>query len=97
MNGSREYLAAAQAKFSQLEAVYVVASAEILRSRLECRGRERAQDAVRRLSRNAALSKAERSAALVLANDGPLEIAGAQLAAFVSGRRAERRRNSPSE
>lgn len=36
-------------------------------------------------ARNAALANNVRSAALVLANDGPIEIAGARLAAFVSG------------
>jgi len=85
MNGSREHLSVARAKFPQLEAVHVVASPEVLRSRLIRRGREPAQEAAHRLARNAALADAVRSAALVLANDGPVEVAGARLAAFVAG------------
>jgi phosphonate metabolism protein PhnN/1,5-bisphosphokinase (PRPP-forming) len=83
VNGSREYLAVAKAKFPQLEAVHVVAPAEVLQARLAQRGRERPDEAARRLARNAALSGAAPAAALVLENDGPIESAGERLAAFV--------------
>jgi phosphonate metabolism protein PhnN/1,5-bisphosphokinase (PRPP-forming) len=85
VNGSREYLPVAHARFPQLEAVHVVASADALKSRLIRRGRERAQETSSRLTRNAALGDAVQSAALVLENDGPIEVAGTRLAAFVAG------------
>lgn len=85
VNGSREYLGVARANFPQLEAVHVAASMDVLRARLVRRGREPARETSDRLARNAALAGTVRSAALVLANDGPIEIAGARLAAFVSG------------
>ena len=65
MNGSREYLTVAKAKFPQLEAVHVVASADVLRSRLVRRGREPAHETGSRLTRNAALAGAVRSAVQV--------------------------------
>jgi phosphonate metabolism protein PhnN/1,5-bisphosphokinase (PRPP-forming) len=85
VNGSREHLPAAQVKFPQLEAVHVTAPTDVLQSRLVRRGRERPHETAGRLARNAALPDAVRSAALVLANDGPIEVAGARLAAFVAG------------
>jgi ribose 1,5-bisphosphokinase len=85
VNGSRAHLPAALAKFPQLEAVHVTAPPEQLRLRLKRRGREDARAARRRLLRGAALAGAERAAALRLVNDGPLEAAGALLAAFVRG------------
>ena len=85
VNGSRECLPAARAKFPHLESVHVVASAEALRSRLARRGRERPHEADARLARNAALSGVVGPAALVLPNDGPIEVAGARLADFVAG------------
>jgi phosphonate metabolism protein PhnN/1,5-bisphosphokinase (PRPP-forming) len=84
VNGSREYLPVARAKFPQIEAVHVVAPAQVLQSRLSQRGRERPDEAARRLARNAALSGVAPPAALVLENDGPIEAAGARLAAFVA-------------
>lgn len=86
VNGSREYLPVARTKFPQLEAVHVVASADMLQSRIVRRGRERAQETASRLARNGSLSDDMRQSALVLENDGPIEIAGALLAAFVAGR-----------
>ena len=85
VNGSREYLPVAHARFPQLEAVHVVASADVLQTRLIRRGREPEQETINRLTRNATLADAARSASLVLANDGPIEVAGARLAAFVAG------------
>jgi len=84
VNGSRAYLAVARAKFPQLEAVHVVAPAEVLQSRIVRRGRESHAEAARRLARNAQLGDVSREAALLLVNDGPIEHAGAQLAAFVT-------------
>lgn len=85
VNGSREHLPVARAKFPQLEAVHIVASDAALRTRLERRGRERPREAAARLARNLALAQAVGPAALVLSNDGPIEVAGERLAAFVGG------------
>lgn len=84
VNGSREHLPSAQAKFQQLEAVHVSAPAAVLQSRLARRGREKSDETARRLSRNESLSSAARAAALLLVNDGPIEVAGARLAEFVA-------------
>lgn len=85
VNGSREYLPVAKAKFPQLEAVHVVAPVEVLKSRIAMRGRERPEQATRRLARSALLFDATRDAALLLVNDGPIEVAGERLATFVAG------------
>jgi ribose 1,5-bisphosphokinase len=87
VNGSREYLPAARSRFPQLEAVHVTAPAATLQSRLARRGREKPDEASRRLARNDGMPDAARSAALLLVNDGPLEVAGARLAEFLAGRR----------
>jgi ribose 1,5-bisphosphokinase len=87
VNGSREYLTVAKVKFPQLEAVHVVAPAAVLEARLARRSRERPDEAARRLERNAQLPDAAREAALLLVNDGPIEIAGSRLAEFVAGGR----------
>jgi ribose 1,5-bisphosphokinase len=87
VNGSRDYFAIAKARFPQLEAVHVLAPADVLQSRIARRGREDPGAAARRLARNARLEGVSRGAALVLVNDGPIEAAGARLAAFVAGGR----------
>jgi phosphonate metabolism protein PhnN/1,5-bisphosphokinase (PRPP-forming) len=87
VNGSREYLTVARVKFPQLEAVHVVAPAEVLEARLARRSRERPDEADRRLQRTAQLPDTTREAALLLVNDGPIEVAGARLAEFVAGSR----------
>lgn len=85
VNGSREYLPVARAKFPQLEAVHVVAPDEALRSRLADRGRESSGEVARRLIRNRQFQEAKAGAALQLVNDGPIEVAGARLVAFIAG------------
>lgn len=85
VNGSREHLSAARSKFPQLEAVHVTAPDAVLQTRIARRGREKPREAAGRLARNSHLSAATRSAALLLVNDGPIEIAGAQLARFLTG------------
>jgi ribose 1,5-bisphosphokinase len=87
VNGSREYLTVAKIKFPQLEAVHVVAPVELLQDRLARRSRERPDEAARRLERNEQVPDATREAALLLVNDGPIEVAGARLAEFVAGSR----------
>ena len=87
VNGSREHLALAQAKYPQLETVHVTAPDSALGLRLARRGRERPREASARLARNALLANAVRSTALLLVNDGPIEVAGARLAEFVAGAR----------
>lgn len=85
VNGSREHLAAARAKYPQLESVYVAAAEPELHRRIAARGRERPAQATDRLLRNRRLASAARTATLVLANDGPIEVAGQRLAEFIAG------------
>lgn len=87
VNGSREYLPAAQARFPQLEAVHVTAPAPVLELRLRERGRENATEAGQRLARALSLSRVQSAAALEILNDGPIEAAGRRLAAFVCEKR----------
>jgi ribose 1,5-bisphosphokinase len=87
VNGSREHLPIARARFPHLEAVHVTAPEAVLQTRLERRGREKLGEAAGRLARNSHLSQAIHSAALLLVNDGPIEVAGERLAEFVAGGR----------
>jgi ribose 1,5-bisphosphokinase len=96
VNGSREYLPVAKAKFPQLESVHIVASTETLQARIARRGREGPANIAGRLARNAGLSDSVRSAALVLSNDGPIELAGARLSAFIAGAYAATDQPSPA-
>jgi ribose 1,5-bisphosphokinase len=84
VNGSREYLPAAQARFPQIEAVHVSAPEPVLMHRLRSRGREGSRESAARLARAGTLSDTGRRAVLQLVNDGPIEVAGSRLAAFVS-------------
>ena len=96
VNGSREYLTVAKAKFPQLESVHIVASTKTLQARISRRGREGRAEIEGRLARNAALADSVHSAALVLSNDGPIELAGARLSAFIAGAYAATDRPSPA-
>jgi ribose 1,5-bisphosphokinase len=88
VNGSREHLPAARARFPRLEAVHVAASAESLSARLAKRGREDAAALRARQARNTSLAQRFHGAALHLRNDGPIERCGAQLLRFLQPARA---------
>lgn len=82
INGSRQYLSEAQQRYPELLPVWIEVSPQVLRERLQARGRESAQDIARRLSRHAELSDHD-SSDLVICNDGRLHEAGEALTGFV--------------
>jgi phosphonate metabolism protein PhnN/1,5-bisphosphokinase (PRPP-forming) len=80
VNGSREYLPQARAVVPALEFVRITAPAEVLRSRLEARGREAPVDIRMRLARNPDGG----APSLEIVNDGPIERAGETLLAYLT-------------
>lgn len=91
VSGSRAYLPEALARYPDLALVWVTAPVEVLRERLERRGRESAVEIAARLERGAALGVPPRPPAVTLANDGPIERAGAELLAWLARDAAARR------
>lgn len=85
INGSRQYLATAQARYPQLQCVEVAVSEPILRQRLLARNREPVADIDARLARNAQLRASEAHGAphWQLDNNGRLEDATAKLVHFI--------------
>jgi ribose 1,5-bisphosphokinase len=83
VNGSRDYLPAARARFPQLEAVHVGASPATLQMRLMKRAREGTAALGEREARNAALANRVDGAALHVRNDGPIDRSGACLLRFL--------------
>nr|WP_255607601.1 phosphonate metabolism protein/1,5-bisphosphokinase (PRPP-forming) PhnN [Ancylobacter sp. Lp-2] len=79
-NGSRAAVREARRRFADVRLVLVTAPPEVLATRIAARGRESAEDAARRLKREPAL---EMAPALTLVNDGPPEVAGERLVAFL--------------
>ncbi|WP_376772785.1 phosphonate metabolism protein/1,5-bisphosphokinase (PRPP-forming) PhnN [Ancylobacter sonchi] len=79
-NGSRAAVREARRRFADVRLVLVTAPPEVLAARIAARGRESAEDAARRLTREPALTMAP---ALTLVNDGAPEAAGARLVAFL--------------
>ncbi|MBI2782551.1 MAG: phosphonate metabolism protein/1,5-bisphosphokinase (PRPP-forming) PhnN [Gammaproteobacteria bacterium] len=86
MNGSREYLMEAQARYPELETVWVEVSADVLAARLRARGRENAAQIAARVAR-AGQFPASGNGVHVIRNDGPLERGGEQLLALIGARR----------
>jgi len=81
LNGSREYLPAAQKKYGDLKVILVEASPETIRRRLESRGRETSADIEERLHRNEEIAAGipDSAGLLRIQNDGLLEEAGDEL------------------
>ena len=82
MNGSREYLPQARARYPWLVLVEIAASESVLRKRLLARGRETAEQVDQRLQRNRELSPGAPDAQ-VIGNEGDLESAGQALVALI--------------
>lgn len=78
VNGSREHAATLRHR-PDVRTVRITAPAETVRERLAARGREGADAIARRIERNATLDLEDAHQTIV--NDGPLETAGAALAA----------------
>lgn len=82
VNGSREYLLEAAKLYPELLPVWVEVSPEVLRERLEARGRESAGDIEARLARHRAIDVDSRCGAVIL-NDGELRVAGDALVELI--------------
>ena len=81
-NGSRGAVKEARARFAEVRLVLVTAPPRLLAARIAARGRESAEDAARRLTREPPLDRAPE---LTIVNDGAVEAAGDRLAAFLEG------------
>lgn len=82
INGSREYLHEATLRYPQLLPVWIEVSAQVLRQRLQARGRESAQHIEQRLSRHRQLSGRTRHGH-VICNNGGINEAGEALTDFI--------------
>lgn len=79
VSGSREYLPKALRDFPELMVVSVTVSVDVLRGRLEKRGRESAQEIERRLERAARFALPEGINAMEIRNDVAVEEAGEKM------------------
>lgn len=75
VNGSRAYLAEAERRFEDLTPVLISVSGNVLRRRLERRGRENESEIEERIRRADAVT-VDHPRLVTLSNDGPLEEAG---------------------
>ncbi|MBC7921580.1 MAG: phosphonate metabolism protein/1,5-bisphosphokinase (PRPP-forming) PhnN [Ferruginibacter sp.] len=85
VNGSREYLAAADERFPDLRVVLISVSPEVLRQRLVARGRETAGEIERRIDRSRQIAQVHHPRLLRLDNDAPLEESGARFIEMLAG------------
>jgi len=91
VSGSRAHLPEAFARHPGLALAWVTAPVEVLRDRLQRRGRESAAEIAARIERGVALGVPPRPPAITLVNDGPIERAGAELVAWLARDAAARR------
>lgn len=83
VNGSREYLETAAQRYPELVPVWVEVSPEVLRTRLQARGRESTDEIEKRLAR-ATKSQPLNRRGEVIQNNGELRVAGDALVALIS-------------
>jgi ribose 1,5-bisphosphokinase len=83
VNGSREHLPRALARYPHTEVVHVDAAPHILEARLGARARESAQQVAARLARRAPFSLPEGVRCITIDNSGSLEAAGEVLVEFL--------------
>lgn len=79
LNGSRAYLEVARARYPTLLPVSISVSPQVLRQRLEARGRESARQIDERLARATAVTLDAGPGLVEIANDGELEAAAEAL------------------
>lgn len=79
VNGSRAYLPEALARYPVLVAVHITASPEVLRQRLQSRGRENADEVEQRVQRALRFLAPPGTAGIEVRNDTSLDAAGRQL------------------
>jgi ribose 1,5-bisphosphokinase len=82
MNGSREYLPQARARYPYLVPVEIAVPQAVLRERLLARGRETAEQVEQRLQRNDLLAQLSGKAEIIR-NDGDLNQAGEALVSLI--------------
>ncbi len=75
LNGSRDYLKVAAQRYPELLPVWIAVSPDVLRKRLEARGRESAQEIEARLARLPAIQSSAHTGE-VIRNEGELRVAG---------------------
>lgn len=79
VNGSRAYLPEALQRYPALVAVHITASPEVLRQRLQARGRENADEVEQRVQRALRFLTPPGTAGIEVRNDTSLDAAGRQL------------------
>lgn len=79
VNGSRAYLPEALQRYPALVAVHITASPEVLRQRLQSRGRENADEVEQRVQRALRFLAPPGTAGIEVRNDNSLDEAGRQL------------------
>jgi ribose 1,5-bisphosphokinase len=82
VNGSREHLAAASQRYPDIRPILITAPAEVLRQRLQARGRETPDEIEARLRRTEMLPVEHPRLARV-DNSGSVEVAGSRLMALI--------------
>jgi ribose 1,5-bisphosphokinase len=85
VSGSREYLPQALKDFPDLNVVSVTVSPQVLRGRLEKRGRESAEEIEKRLERAAKFALPDGINAVEIRNDLAVEAAGKEMLAAIIG------------
>ncbi|MDP2431931.1 MAG: phosphonate metabolism protein/1,5-bisphosphokinase (PRPP-forming) PhnN [Pseudomonadota bacterium] len=83
VNGSREYLDEASKKYDELKPVLIEVSTEVLRERLQSRGRESSSDIEVRLTRAEAFKNLCHPQLLRLPNNAPLSETGPVFVALI--------------
>lgn len=79
VNGSRAYLPEALQRYPALVAVHITASPEVLRQRLQARGRENADEVEQRVQRALRFLTPPGTAGIEVRNDTSLDAAGREL------------------
>ncbi|MGV3678620.1 MAG: phosphonate metabolism protein/1,5-bisphosphokinase (PRPP-forming) PhnN [Acidovorax sp.] len=79
LNGSRAYLPKALVRYPALVAVHITASPEVLRQRLQARGRESSDEVEQRVQRALRFIAPPGTAGIEVRNDTSLDAAGQQL------------------
>lgn len=83
VNGSRAYLDEAARQYPELLPVWIAVSPEVLRQRLQARGRESADEIEARLARGMASPPSAIAGGELIRNDGELQTAGAALVELI--------------
>lgn len=86
VNGSRAYVAQLQQAYPDAVVIWIEASENLLRERLEARQREEGPALLKRLKRAKEFAPVNNGQLIRLDNSGPLEVAGQKLLAILRER-----------